>query len=39
MTGPSHHCSIGSGHVANILNKYAHLLDIPINIITDKNKE
>lgn len=34
MAGPSHHCSIGIGHAANALSKYALMLDIPINIIT-----
>lgn len=34
MAGPSHHCSIGIGHVANTLSKYALMLDIPIKIIT-----
>lgn len=32
--GPSHHCSIGVGHVADILKKYAFLLDIPTIIIS-----
>ena len=27
--GPSHHCAIGIGHVANKIEKVAHLLDIP----------
>lgn len=31
--GPSHHCSIGIGHVAGILKKYAFILDIPITVI------
>lgn len=32
--GPSHHCSIGIGHVADILKKYAFLLDIPVTFIS-----
>ncbi len=32
--GPSHHCSIGVGHVAGILKKYAFMLDIPITVIS-----
>lgn len=32
--GPSHHCSVGVGHVADILKKYAFMLDIPITIIS-----
>ncbi len=32
--GPSHHCSIGIGHVAGVLKKYASILDIPITIIS-----
>ncbi len=32
--GPSHHCSIGVGHVADILKKYAFMLDIPITVIS-----
>lgn len=32
--GPSHHCSIGIGHVTGILKKYAFMLDIPITVIT-----
>ena len=32
--GPSHHCSIGSGHVAAILKKYAFILNIPVNVIS-----
>lgn len=31
--GPSHHCSIGIGHVADILKKYAFILGIPTIII------
>lgn len=31
--GPSHHCAIGIGHVADILKKYAFILDIPIKIV------
>lgn len=31
--GPSHHCAIGIGHVANKLKKVASLLNIPIQII------
>lgn len=32
--GPSHHCSIGVGHVADILKKYAFLLGIPVTEIS-----
>lgn len=32
--GPSHHCSIGVGHVSGILEKYAFMLNIPITIIS-----
>ena len=32
--GPSHHCSIGIGHVADILKKYAFILDIPVTSIS-----
>lgn len=32
--GPSHHCSIGIGHVTGILKKYAFILDIPITVIS-----
>lgn len=32
--GPSHHCSIGIGHVADILKKYAFMLDIPVTLIS-----
>ncbi|WP_298647294.1 L-fucose/L-arabinose isomerase family protein [uncultured Proteiniphilum sp.] len=32
--GPSHHCSIGIGHVADILKKYAFILNIPITVIS-----
>lgn len=32
--GPSHHCSIGVGHVAGVLKKYAFMLDIPVTIIS-----
>lgn len=28
--GPSHHCAIGIGHVADKLKKIAFLLDIPV---------
>jgi L-arabinose isomerase len=28
--GPSHHCAIGTGHVAGALRKLAFLLDIPL---------
>ncbi|MDR2130413.1 MAG: L-fucose/L-arabinose isomerase family protein [Odoribacteraceae bacterium] len=31
---PSHHCSIGIGHVTGILRKYAFMLDIPITVIS-----
>ncbi|MEA4917839.1 L-fucose/L-arabinose isomerase family protein [Proteiniphilum sp.] len=34
MTGPSHHCAIGIGHVTGILKKYAFILDIPITVIS-----
>jgi L-arabinose isomerase len=33
MAGPSHHCAIGSGHVADVLKKFALLLDIPIIVV------
>ena len=33
MVGPSHHCSIGSGHVTDTLKKFANILDIPITVI------
>lgn len=32
--GPSHHCSIGIGHMTGILKKYAFILDIPITVIS-----
>lgn len=32
--GPSHHCSIGVGHVADILKKYAFILDISVTSIS-----
>lgn len=32
--GPSHHCSIGTGHAAGTLKKYAFMLNIPIKIIS-----
>lgn len=32
--GPSHHCSIGVGHVADILKKYAFILDVPVTSIS-----
>ena len=32
--GPSHHCSIGIGHLADVLKKYAFLLDIPTIIVS-----
>ncbi|MDE5683473.1 MAG: L-fucose/L-arabinose isomerase family protein [Muribaculaceae bacterium] len=32
MAGPSHHCAIGSGHIASIIRKYAFILGI--NVIT-----
>lgn len=32
--GPSHHCSIGIGHVTGILRKYAFILGIPITTIS-----
>ncbi|SFL53015.1 L-arabinose isomerase [Porphyromonadaceae bacterium KH3CP3RA] len=32
--GPSHHCSIGIGHVTGILKKYAFMLNIPITVIS-----
>jgi len=35
VAGPSHHCSIGEGHVANVLKKIAYMLNIPINVITE----
>jgi L-arabinose isomerase len=28
--GPSHHCAIGTGHVAETVKKLAHLLNIPV---------
>lgn len=31
--GPSHHCAIGTGHVAAIIKKLAYLLNIPITQI------
>lgn len=34
MAGPSHHCAIGSGHVADVLKKVALLLDIPIIVVS-----
>ncbi|MFV0418837.1 MAG: arabinose isomerase [Dysgonomonas sp.] len=32
--GPSHHCSIGVGHVADIIEKYAFMLNIPVTVIS-----
>lgn len=34
MAGPSHHCSIGVGHVAGVLKKYAFILGIPVTVIS-----
>lgn len=34
MAGPSHHCSIGVGHVAGVLRKYAFMLRIPVTVIS-----
>lgn len=34
MAGPSHHCSIGVGHVADIIKKYAFILNIPVTVIS-----
>jgi L-arabinose isomerase len=31
--GPSHHCSIGIGHIGGIIKKYAFILDIPVTTI------
>lgn len=31
--GPSHHCAIGVGHVADVIKKYAFILDIPVTVI------
>ncbi|MDR1896181.1 MAG: arabinose isomerase, partial [Prevotellaceae bacterium] len=28
--GPSHHCAIGTGHVAGTVKKLAYLLNIPV---------
>lgn len=33
MVGPSHHCSIGFSHVADILKKFAVLTNIPVTVI------
>ncbi len=33
MVGPSHHCSIGVGHVSGVLKKYAFMLGIPITVL------
>jgi L-arabinose isomerase len=32
--GPSHHCSIGIGHIGGIIKKYAFILGIPVNTIS-----
>jgi L-arabinose isomerase len=32
--GPSHHCSIGVGHIGGIIKKYAFILGIPVNTIS-----
>jgi L-arabinose isomerase len=32
--GPSHHCSIGVGHIGDILKKYAFLSNIPVTFIS-----
>lgn len=32
--GPSHHCSIGIGHIGSIIKKYAFILDIPVTTIS-----
>lgn len=34
MAGPSHHCSIGVGHIAGVLKKYAFMLRIPVTVIS-----
>ncbi|MDD3333440.1 MAG: L-fucose/L-arabinose isomerase family protein [Proteiniphilum sp.] len=34
IAGPSHHCSIGFGHIADILKKVAFLANIPITVIS-----
>lgn len=31
--GPSHHCAIGVGHVADVLKKYAFMLHIPVTMV------
>jgi len=33
MAGPSHHCAIGIGHVADIIRKYAFILGIETTVI------
>lgn len=32
--GPSHHCAIGIGHVADVLKKYALMLQIPVTVVS-----
>lgn len=32
--GPSHHCAIGIGHVADVLKKYAFILNIPVTTVS-----
>ena len=32
--GPSHHCAIGVGHVADVLKKYAFMLNIPVTMVS-----
>jgi L-arabinose isomerase len=32
--GPSHHCSIGIGHIGGIIKKYAFILGIPVNTVS-----
>ena len=33
MAGPSHHCAIGRGHLADVLKKFAFIIGIPVTKI------
>ena len=33
MAGPSHHCAIGTGHIASVIRKYAFLIGINVTEI------
>jgi L-arabinose isomerase len=35
--GPSHHCAVGIGYLADKIEKLAFLLDIPVVVVGTKN--